>query len=241
MRKSVFLSLLLPLALVSCGKGDKQAEPTFDGSVASVAPPAGRQWSEVVERTAEGGYRMGNPDAPIKLIESGSRSSSHCAAFAAQGEPILRAKSVETGKVSYEFRDMLRNAPDVVAMLLGECAGPDQFFPILAEMFAAQKDLLGRVQPEFLAPPPGMSVGEHAELVARNMGYIDFIARRGVSDAAARKCLSDSEKIKAVEERLEKAQAQYKIELTPSFIVNGNTVEAGNWRQLEPRLKEAGA
>ena len=36
---------------------------------------------QVVSKTPEGGYIVGNPDAPIKLLEYGSRTCPTCGAF----------------------------------------------------------------------------------------------------------------------------------------------------------------
>ena len=33
------------------------------------AAPAQRDWTQIAVRTPEGGFRMGNPNAPVKLIE----------------------------------------------------------------------------------------------------------------------------------------------------------------------------
>ena len=44
-------------------------------------PVSGRVTTVV--RTPAGGYRQGNPDAPVKLIEYGSRTCPTCARFAA--------------------------------------------------------------------------------------------------------------------------------------------------------------
>ena len=38
-------------------------------------------WSQRVATTPEGGFRMGNPDAPVKLVEFLSLTCSHCATF----------------------------------------------------------------------------------------------------------------------------------------------------------------
>jgi protein-disulfide isomerase len=240
MRKTIALTLFAAFALASCGKSEEGGSST--SSSANIAPPAGKQWTEIVERTPEGGYRMGNPDAPIKLIEYGSRTCSHCAAFAMQGEPVLKAKYVATGKVSYEFRDMIGKAPDVAAMLLGECGGPDIFFPILAQMFAAQSTFLDRVPPEFPASLQGKSIEQQAAAWAEVTGYLAFVVQRGVPEGEARKCLADGARIAEIDKRLRKASADYHIEVTPTFILNGSKLEtAGNWQQLEPRLTEAGA
>ena len=73
--KSRLLLLALPLALAACGGGNGDANSSAPAAspVAAVPAPAGKDWTQVVSKTAEG-YVMGNPDAPIKLVEYGSPS-----------------------------------------------------------------------------------------------------------------------------------------------------------------------
>ena len=44
---------------------------------------------------------MGNPDAPIKIVEYSSYKCGHCAAFAFETEPLLEEEYVKTGKVHF--------------------------------------------------------------------------------------------------------------------------------------------
>ena len=73
LRRVTLAALAAPLALALVGCGSKtegtSAAPT-GGPVAAVQAPAGQMWSDVVSATPEGGMRMGNPDAPLKLVES---------------------------------------------------------------------------------------------------------------------------------------------------------------------------
>ena len=68
----IALALTALIALAGCGGGSGGGNTTAAAPVTAVAPPAGKQWSEVVEKTDEG-YRMGNPNAPVKLVEYGAR------------------------------------------------------------------------------------------------------------------------------------------------------------------------
>jgi protein-disulfide isomerase len=68
------------------------------------AAPAARDWTRTVSATPEGGYRVGNPAAAVKLVEYGSLTCNHCATFAKEGMPPLLSRHVRTGRVSYEFR-----------------------------------------------------------------------------------------------------------------------------------------
>ena len=104
-----FLALLaIPaLALAGCNKsGDAGAGPvpTSAAALAKATAPAGKAWSDVVEVTTDGGYRMGNPDAPIKLVEYGSLSCPHCAHLAEESFNPLVNDFVRSGRVSFEYR-----------------------------------------------------------------------------------------------------------------------------------------
>ena len=75
--------------------------------------------SVTVVATPEGGHRMGNPNAPIKLVEYGSRGCPVCGRFAAEGMEPLRTKYISTGKVSYEPNTMNNGCPFQAAMADG--------------------------------------------------------------------------------------------------------------------------
>ena len=70
--KRSYIALLFAAALVaSCGADDEGAVP--QGEVAAaVEAPAGQQWWDTVAATPEGGWLVGNPNAPVKLVEYGS-------------------------------------------------------------------------------------------------------------------------------------------------------------------------
>ena len=67
--------------------------------------PAPRDWSRTVAATPEGGFRMGNPNAKVKLVEYGSLACPHCRHFEETGYKPLVQQYVRTGRVSYEFRN----------------------------------------------------------------------------------------------------------------------------------------
>ena len=248
--KSAFAIALLPLlSLAACGDGKSAAgtsDVTAAAPVAAKPAPAGTKWAEVVTRTAEGGYRMGNPDAPVKLIEYGSRSCPHCALFDNEGVPALRDGPVAAGKLSYEFRDYpVHGAIDMGPILLGQCVEPAQFFPMLDQMMKSQQELLAKAstltqaeQTQLQSQPPA----KVAAYLAERLGYLEFVKQRGVPEAKARACLADQQKLTDIAKSLQVADQQYQVAGTPTFIVNGKVApNVNDWTGLKPVLAAAGA
>ena len=245
----VVLPVLLPaLLLTGCGKGDSTGNISTPAAekVAGAKPPAGQNWVDVVSKTPEGGYRMGNPDAPVKLIEYGSRSCPHCAAFDAEGVPTLRSGPIAAGQMSYEFRDFpVHGAVDMGPILLGQCVEPAQFFAMLDQMMAAQPTLVGRkdkIPDADQARLQTASPGQVAVYLANFYGYTDFVKQRGVPEAKVKACLSDAKALDAIAKQTETANQQYNVSGTPTFIVNGKVAtDVYTWDALQPVLRAAGA
>ena len=243
MTMRIALGISAALALAACGQqaGTGTTASAAAAPVTGKAPPAGKAWSEVVSATPEGGYRMGNPDAPLKLIEYGSRACPYCAKFDAEGYPALKEGLIKAGKLSYEFRDYpIHGALDLAPTLLGHCVGADAFFPMLDQMMSNQQTLLANVE-QVARPLQGQSGPAVALGFAQGLGYIDFVKQRGLPEAQARACLSDQKAIQAIADRYQAANQQYNVSGTPTFILNGRKLDnVGDWAQLQPALKAAG-
>ena len=242
----IAIGLASAMILAGCGGGESGNSnvTTPAAPVAGTAAPAGTQWVDKVEKTTEGGFRMGNPDAPIKLIEYGSRTCGHCAAFAVSGMEPLKAY-IASGKVSFEFRDFLLNPIDLGAALLGQCAGPGPFFAIMDQMYEQQATLLSNGPKEgdpFLQQVEAMAPAQRTAALAEKFGYLAFVQQRGVSETQAKQCLADQGAIDALVKGNETAAKEYNIPGTPTFILNGKVLEnTGTWQQVEAALKTAGA
>jgi len=235
------------LMLAGCQKkaDDGATAPAANTTAAASAPagtaPAGG-WAERVVQTPAGGFLMGSADAPVKLVEYGSRTCPHCGEFAKESMPDIK-QMVATGKLSYEFRDFPIHAPDLAAILLGQCNGPATYFPLLEAMFADQVNTLPKLEalpPSFQQSMQGKTPNEQAVMWANLLGYTSFVAQRGVPSAKAQACLADSKAVDAISQRLQKDAGR--IEATPSFIINdGDVVTALTWPDLKTKLVAAGA
>ena len=241
-----FTAIAMPiaLALAACGSGD-EGEAALQGEpVAAVPAPDGQAWSETVEMTDRNGYLVGNPDAPIKLVEYGSLTCPGCAQFSQQASEPLMNDYVDTGRVSFEFRSFAIHGPiDLALTRLIECGSPAQAVPLADQVWASLPTLLPQVQERQPQLEQALSLPEDQRFVAfaEAAGLLDFFASRGVSRDQARTCLADAQRITELAEASESYGTQDNIQGTPTFVLNGQQLDGSNWRQVEVALQRAGA
>jgi protein-disulfide isomerase len=242
MKKLTLLATASLLILSACNKADTGGNTAAAGPAAPA--PAGTVWTETFATTPDGGMLMGNPNAPVKLIEYGALTCSHCAAFSKESGEKLKAY-VASGKVSYEFRNYLLNLIDVPAALLARCSGPGPFFPIAEQLFATQHDWLGKtasISKEEQASWANYAPEQVAPVLAAKLGLVEFVQARGIGAEKAKACLTDKASIDQLGKISERATNEFKISGTPTFLINGLVVPAtSTWDLLEPELKKAGA
>lgn len=235
----------LALGLAACGeKKNDEAAPISSEPVAPIAAPAGKSWTEMVEKTSEGGYRLGNPEAPIKLIEFAALSCSHCAEFAKESFADLRDSYIASGRVSYELRYFMLNPYDVPASLLTTCGSTEAVIPLSEQFWAWQPNMFQNVQAlgeDKLKAIGAMSPPQQIPAVAQAAGMTEFFASRGISRDQANACLADSAKAKALADQTEAATKQFNITGTPTFVLNGSNIGSMRWEELKTRLQQAGA
>jgi len=235
----------LPLALSACHKADSDAATTVSTAgepVAAVAPPAGKAWPDVVSATAAGGMLMGNPNAPIKLVEYGSLSCPHCAHFAETGMKPLVEKYITTGKVSYEYRSFAIHSIDVPLTVLVRCASPSAFFGLVEQLYANQPALMTRAQQgeKQAQAASALPTNKRFIAIADAMGFTDFFSARGVSVDQAHACLADASAAERVGKDAQ-AISDQGVDSTPTLMINGTKTAANSWPDLEPLLQKAGA
>lgn len=202
-----------------------------------------RDWSRTVVATPEGGFRMGNPGAKVKLVEYGSLTCSHCARFAHEGVAGLVRDHVRTGRTSYEYRNFVLNGIDVAASILARCAGAPGFFRVVGAVYAGQESWLrktGAVSPAVQAQLEAMPTQQRLARIAQIAGLGQYAALGGVTPARANACLADKSGLDRLTHMYEAGASQYAIEGTPTFLINGAKADANTWAGLEPLIVQAG-
>ena len=145
---------------------------------------------------------LGNPAAPITIIEYASLTCPHCAHFANDVLPELKREWIDTGKAKLVLRDFPLDGPALRAAMIARCAPPDRFYAFADTFFASQDKWA--------------TTKDYREALARlaklgGMGKDEFEA-----------CLNNiTLENRIVEQRLVASQ-ELDINSTPTFFINGS-------------------
>ena len=209
------------------------------GSAAAVVAQTGQNWTTaVVER--DNGHLLGNPEAKVKLVEFMSYTCSHCADFAREGEPAIKLAYVPNGRVSFEIRHLLRDPIDLTAALLTHCGDPAKFAANHSAILHAQDEWMDRARATTQAQRSRWQFGTNGarrQAMASDLGFYTIMERRGYSRVALDRCLADEAKAAQLAESSQADVAAYKLQGTPSFVVDGELLEGVfTWPALEKAL-----
>ena len=202
------------------------------------AAVAQRDWSQIAVRTPEGGVRIGNPDAPVKLVEYGSITCPHCAEFSAEAAMALRTRHVRSGRVSWEYRPFLIFPTDPGLFILLNCLSPSRFFPATEQLYATQRAWVGRVQalPQAqLQQIASMPPSQQAAALAHATGLDPFFRARGLTAPQINACLANRAGVDRLV-AISRHAGELGVGGTPTFLINGRLVGSLDWARLEPML-----
>lgn len=147
---------------------------------------------------------IGNPDAPVKIIEYASLTCPHCASFHETAFKPLKAEYIDTGKVYFTLREVYFDRYGLWAAMMARCGGEMKYFGVVDILFSTQKDWAG---------------SDDANVVVGNLKKIAMTA--GMDGAAVDACMKDGANAQALVTRFESNMAADKVEGTPTFFING--------------------
>ena len=244
-RSQILVAAIAMLASGACNadKGNDAGAAT-SAPAAAVKPPPGGDWTQIVAATPAGGFMMGNPNATVKLVEFGSMTCPHCREFDETGMQPLIDKYVKTGRVSFEFRNYVRDPYDLAGALIARCNGPKSFFPLTRAMFKDQPKWIAKLQSvpaEQQQALGSLPPSQQFVQIAKLAGFQQWAAQRGLPSAKSSACLTNEAEINRLVQMTSDVNSQFpQFPGTPSFTLNGELLDkAGTWPLLEPKLREA--
>ncbi|HEV2818400.1 MAG TPA: thioredoxin domain-containing protein [Allosphingosinicella sp.] len=241
MKTPAFIAALAAAALVLPAAAALSQRTTAEqrGGERRSNGPEGRNWMETAVRTPEGGFRVGNPNARVKLVEYLSLTCPHCAEFAHQGGERLFQDYVRSGRVSVEYRNYVLNGYDLAAAFITRCASPREYFSMSHELLGTQPRWMGRMQTltdAQRAELRGLAPLQAMQRIVAMLGLDAVAARHGVSPAEQRTCLADQAGLDRIGAMKQAADAAG-VHGTPTFFINGQMVQVNTWAGIEPLLR----
>lgn len=244
-RRLALFTLAAPiaLALAACGSEADDATGSLSGEPIEAAPaPEGGSWNQTAVVTDMGGVRVGNPDAPLELVEYASHTCPACGNFSTEAHSELE-EYIATGVVSFEIRNQIHDALDLTIAMMVRCGDPTTFHPLAHQAWENLNTIVGNAQANGDAVNQAMQIEgpQRFPAIAEASGLLDFFAARGISRDQAVQCLSDVSTAEQIVENSGTQSDELGVTGTPTFFLNGERLEGANWSSVETALQEAGA
>ncbi|HTT81097.1 MAG TPA: DsbA family protein [Stellaceae bacterium] len=148
---------------------------------------------------------LGNPKAPVTIIEYASLSCPHCAHFENEVLPAIEKKWIASGKAKLVMRDFPLDREALAAEVLARCVPPQRYYPLVKTLFASQLEWV---------PGPDWRAA---------LGRIAKLAGIGSSEFNA--CLANKKLENEVAGSRLIASQQLGVDATPTFFINGKKFE----------------
>lgn len=163
---------------------------------------------------------LGDPDAPVTMIEYASLTCPHCADFHNNVLPEIKKAYVETGKLKLVFRDFPLNQAALRGAQLTHCVPAQNYFGMLELLFRNQESWA------FTADPV-------AEL--KKLG-----ATAGIDAAKFEACINDQPMTEAIIARAQEGEEKYGVASTPYFFINGRKISGAQpFEDFDKVIKDA--
>ncbi|MEO1328663.1 MAG: DsbA family protein [Pseudomonadota bacterium] len=153
-----------------------------------------------------GDVPIGDPEAPVTIVEYASTTCPHCATFHNQTLPALKERYIDTGKARLIVREVYFNEPGLWSSLIARCSGPEQYHAFMDVLFARQDS---------------WASGD-AQAIIANLRQLGRLA--GLSAERIETCLNDQDLIRFMVDRYRAESEADAVRSTPHFLINGEVI-----------------
>lgn len=163
---------------------------------------------------------LGDPAAPVTILEYSSLTCPHCAAFHRDTLPKVKAEWIDSGRARLVYRHYPLDQVALRAAAAANCISGDGFFGFMEVLFQNQEKWAG-------SNDPLRAIAQYAALA-------------GLDGATYEKCLNDEAAIDRILAKQADGRDKFNVTSTPTFIINGRPV-AGNrpYDEFKSILEEA--
>lgn len=162
-------------------------------------------------------HPVGDPDAPVTMIEYASPTCPHCARFHNDVYPEFKELYIDTGKVQFLLRPYARNVLDAVVFLVAEAAaaaavesaGEEEAAVAGEEAYHAVVEAYFRTQDAWAFSSSPRSA------------LLDVALQLGFTEESFEAALTNQELMQGIEAARNQASEQFDLTGTPTFYING--------------------
>jgi protein-disulfide isomerase len=232
---TVGMAVAAMLLVAGCGQsGTKTADSTASSASATSSGASSDTGKSVlgapdkIEQLPD--MTLGDPKAPVKIIEYASMTCPHCAHFDAEIFPELKKNYIDTGKVFYTFREFPLDGVALRASMIARCVGKDRFFGFLHGLFHTQ---IVWANPDLW--------NDDKKTVDEKLTPLATMAKEqaGMSREEFDKCVHNQTLQQQITMQAKRGVDEYKVHGTPSVFIDGKPFEeVGSYEPLDAKLKE---
>ena len=151
---------------------------------------------------------LGDPKAPIKVVEFFSMTCGHCANFHNVTFPKVKSDMIERGLIQFEMHPFPLDGLALRAHALARSLPMTRYFPMVKALMSQHKQWVRAEDP---------------------LAALMKIARlAGISGAEFNKIMSNRALLEKLVEMRQTALDEWNVSSTPSFVINEDKVLSGN-------------
>lgn len=205
-QRNILIAILVVIVVAAGGYWYWSGQRAAD-TMTAATPAAGKDWpraAELLQPGPLGEMAMGDPAAPVTMIEYASVTCVHCANFHTSVLPELKEKYIDTGKVYFIFREFPFDPLALGAFALARCAGDDKYFPFVDLLFAQHGNWTRSDQPV--------------------NALFNLSKQAGFTEESFDKCVTNQDIRQGIEAVRDRGAEEFDVNSTPTFFINGKMV-----------------
>ena len=164
-------------------------------------PPATVDVRELMVPGPLGEEALGDPKAPVTVVEYVSMTCPHCARVHGTTFKVMKSKYIDTGRVYFVLREFPLEPLALAAIMLARCAPADKFFPAVGVMFELQDSWA-------FVDDPGSALFKVLQPI-------------GFTEQSVKACLDNQKILDGVNWVRDRGEKKFGIRGTPTFFFNG--------------------
>ena len=201
---------------------------TTPGSGTNVTPAdplgaANAQEASDIDTSSISEMTLGNPDAPVTVIEYASYTCPHCARFHEGPFKQLKADYIDTGKINFVYREVYFDRYGLWASMIARCAGTPEAFFGMSDLIYEKQSTWARA-------------GEPAAIV-NELRKIGLLA--GLDANTMEACLQDGDQAQTLVAWYQENATADGVDSTPSFVINGTKYSNMSYEEMSGLIDAA--